>query len=271
MKLYTVDAFTNKPFTGNPAGVCILDKELNDDLLLKIAAEVNYSETAFVLLPQTGTSISLRWFTPTEEVDLCGHATLATVKILYEYGYIDKNKKIEFTTRSGILTAQLVGNKIELDFPAKYIKSASSDSILETFTKAVPKFVGTDGIWCLIELENEEAVKKIKPNFELLKTHKQKVFAVTAKSTNSNFDSVSRCFGPAVGINEDPVTGSAHCYLATYWNSKLNKPILVGHQVSGRTGVIECQLQANDRVLLRGEGIIMSEIRQDWGKPENYK
>lgn len=264
MRLFTVDSFTNKPFSGNPAGVCILDKSLDDDILIKIAAEVNYSETAFVITNSVNGKHSLRWFTPTEEVDLCGHATLATAKVLFEYGYIDKVKLIEFETRSGILTAKLVGDKVELDFPSKKINTSVSDNILESFVNGKPKYVGLDGIWCLIELEDEEVVKEMKPSLNILLKHSQKVFCVTAKSSNPEYDFVSRCFGPAVGINEDPVTGSAHCYLATYWAEKLNKEKLIGFQVSARTGLVECELVANERVLLRGDCVIMSEIVQTW-------
>ncbi len=264
MRIYTVDSFTNKPFAGNPAGVCILDKVIDDGLMLKIAREINFSETAFVQTTGINGQLNLRWFTPTQEVDLCGHATLATAKVLFDTGLIDKNKTIEFITRSGILTSKLVGEKIELEFPSKKITASISDSIIESFINGIPKFVGIDENWCLIEMEDEAAVRQIKPNFELLKTHKQKVFTITAKSTHTEYDFVSRCFGPAVGINEDPVTGSAHCYLSTYWTEKMNRNILTGLQVSERTGIIECELLSNDRVLLRGTGILMSEIKQNW-------
>jgi PhzF family phenazine biosynthesis protein len=265
MRIFTVDAFTNKPFTGNPAGVCILEKLIDDDLMLKIAGEINFSETAFVFSEGRNEQFNLRWFTPTVEVDLCGHATLATAKILYGNGLVEKNKRIEFNTRSGILTSRLDGNKIELDFPSKRITPSNSDSIIESFINSKPKFVGIDDSWCLIEMEDENAVRQIKPDFELLKTHTQKIFAITAKSRNPEYDFVSRCFGPAVGINEDPVTGSAHCYLSTYWNEKTNKNKLIGFQVSERTGIIECELLQNNIVLLRGEAVVMSEIKQNWG------
>jgi PhzF family phenazine biosynthesis protein len=190
---------------------------------------------------------------------------LATAKVLYENGLADKDKKIEFNTRSGILTSKLAGEKIELDFPSKKVIASVSDNIIESFVHAIPKFVGTHDVWCLIELDDEQAVRQIKPDFELLKSHQQKIFIVTAKSANAGYDFVSRCFGPAFGINEDPVTGSAHCYLSTYWAEKINKTKLTGFQVSERTGIVECELLPGDRVLLRGNGIIMSEIKQNWG------
>jgi PhzF family phenazine biosynthesis protein len=185
--------------------------------------------------------------------------------VLYENGLIDKNKKIKFNTKSGILTSKLVGEKIELDFPSKKITASVSDNIIESFVNTIPKFVGVDDIWCLIELESEQAVRQIKPDFDLLKKLRQKVFVVTAKSANAGYDFVSRCFGPAVGINEDPVTGSAHCYLSTYWTEKINKTRLRGFQVSERTGIVDCELLPGDRVLLKGNSIIMSEIKQNWG------
>jgi PhzF family phenazine biosynthesis protein len=264
MKIYTVDSFTDKPFAGNPAAVCILERSIDVDLMLKIAREINFSETAFINVGEMDGTINLRWFTPTMEVDLCGHATLATAKILFEHGYIEKHKTISFDTRSGLLTSRMVGEKIELDFPSNKITQTPSDSIIESFINSSPRFVGVDGSWCLIEVEDEEALKKLKPNFELLRTHKQKIFTLTTKSTQPEYDFVSRCFGPAVGINEDPVTGSAHCYLAPYWSEKINKDVLIGMQVSERTGIVECELRPNSRILLRGHAQIMSEIKQSW-------
>lgn len=264
MLIFTVDTFTEQPFAGNPAGVCILDKILSDNMMLKIAREINFSETAFVQISGINQPLNLRWFTPTQEADLCGHATLATAKVLYDTHVIDTNKTIAFTTRSGLLTARLVGSKIELNFPSIPIIPASSDAIIDELVNDVPKFVGVNNQWCLIELENETAVRNIIPDFELLKTHNLSLFIITAKSSHPKYDFVSRFFGPAVGINEDPVTGSAHCCLTPYWKEKLKKDILVGLQVSDRLGEIECELIANDRVLLRGSAIIMSEIKQNW-------
>lgn len=263
MRIFTVDTFTNKPFTGNQAGVCILDRKIDDSLMLKIAKELNYSETAFALQLKNNEFI-LRWFTPKQEVDLCGHATLATSRVLYENGIVDKRFTIDFETRSGILTTKISGEKIIMDFPSRQVKQSNADDIIIKFTQAQPIFVGIDQNWCLVELENAEAVISIHPDFELLKTHQQKVFTITAKSENPEFDFVSRCFGPAIGINEDPVTGSAHCYLAPYWAHKLKKNKLIGFQASERTGTIECELIENGRVLLRGESIIMGEIIQNW-------
>jgi len=265
MKIFTVDTFTNKPFTGNQAGVCILDKEIDDSLMLQIAKELNYSETAFALaLKDNNNKFILRWFTPKQEVDLCGHATLATSRVLYENGLVNKNLSIEFETRSGALVTNISGEKIIMNFPSKQVNQSNADEIIIKFTQANPVFVGINENWCLVELENEKAVKSITPDFELLKTHRQKVFTITAKSDNPEFDFVSRCFGPAVGINEDPVTGSAHCYLAPYWTDKLKKKKLIGFQASERTGRIECELIENGRVLLTGESLIMCEIKQNW-------
>jgi PhzF family phenazine biosynthesis protein len=265
MKIFTVDTFTNKPFTGNQAGVCILDKEIDDGLMLQIAKELNYSETAFALpLKENINKFNLRWFTPKQEIDLCGHATLATARVLYKNKFINKNLSIEFETRSGVLITNISGEKIIMNFPARQISQSNIDEIIVQFTQVSPLFVGIDEDWCLVELANENAVKSIIPDFELLKSHKQKVFTITAKSDNPEYDFISRCFGPAIGINEDPVTGSAHCYLTPYWSNKMKKNKLIGFQASERTGKIECELIENGRVLLTGESVIMSEIKQNW-------
>lgn len=264
MRIFSVDTFTNIPFTGNQAGVCLLNQEIDDSLMLKIAEELNYSETGFVLPLKNKNRFNLRWFTPKQEVDLCGHATLAASKVLYERGTAYRRIPIEFETKSGILTSRIWGGKIEMDFPSRQVNLIRADEIIVRFTQSEPVFAGIDGDWCLVELENEKAVKSIAPDFELLKAHRQKIFAITAKSDNSEFDFVSRCFGPAIGINEDPVTGSAHCYLVQYWSNKLKKKKLTGFQASERTGKIECELVENGRVLLVGESIIMSEIKQNW-------
>jgi PhzF family phenazine biosynthesis protein len=264
MKIFTVDAFTNKPFTGNPAAVCILDNEISDSLMLKIAREINFSETAFIQPGQIRNTYNLRWFTPAGEIDLCGHATLATAKIYYNLGLVNEADKIQFITKSGILTAEKSGDKIALDFPAGQVTTSYVEPGIESMINSTPVEVGMDGAWCLIELENEVAVRNLKPDIEMLKEHDRKLFVVTARSSSPQFDFVSRCFAPALGIIEDPVTGSSHCYLATYWGRKLNKTRLTGFQVSERTGIIECQLIDNHRVLLIGDCVIMSELIQSW-------
>jgi PhzF family phenazine biosynthesis protein len=264
MRLFTVDTFTNKPFSGNPAGVCLLEYPLEDEKMQQLASELNYSETAFVLLNQSENVFELRWFTPTQEVDICGHATLASTKILYEYNYASENKSIIFNTKSGKLTTYLSNGKIEMNFPVQNIQETQVDDIILSFLSHEPLFVGIDKHWCLIELQHENMLSALKPNFELLKKHHQKIFILTAHSPSGEYDFVSRCLAPSIGIDEDPVTGSAHCYLAPYWAAKLKKNRLIGHQISRRQGKVVCELLDQGTMLLIGECVIMSEIKQNW-------
>ena len=261
MQTFIVDAFTEKPYSGNPAGVCILENELSDDLMAKIAREINHSETAF-LLKQDNT-YSLRWFTPKTEVNLCGHATLASAHILYEIGLIEIDKQIEFETKSGILTAQFTNEMIELDFPQLFVDESESNEIIEKAFDIKPIFIGKNDKRYLIEIDNIDNLKQINPDFQLLKKSDRGGFMITAQS-HDKYDFYSRFFAPGVGINEDPVTGSAHCYLAPYWSRKLNKTKMLAFQSSDRTGTIECELINNNRVLLRGKAITINEFKTDW-------
>ncbi len=261
MRTFIVDAFTDKPYSGNPAGVCILDKELPENLMIKIAREINHSETAF-LFKQDNT-YSLRWFTPRTEISLCGHATLATAHILFETGLHQADKSIEFNTKSGILTARTSNKMIELNFPQLFVNECEINDIVEKSFDIRPEFIGKNDKRYLIEIDNVEKLKAIKPDFQLLQKSDRGGFIITAKS-NDKFDFYSRFFAPGVGVNEDPVTGSAHCYLAPYWSKKLNKSKMLAFQASERTGVMECELADNNRVLLRGNAITMNEMKSDW-------
>ncbi|KJD32525.1 hypothetical protein PK35_09985 [Tamlana nanhaiensis] len=264
MRLFTIDAFTNTPFKGNPAAVCVLDEPLTEAEYIDIAQEMNLSETAYVYL-ENG-EYQLRWFTPEAEIDLCGHATLATAKVLFDI-YNVAQEELAFNTRSGILTVKQAGKFLEMNFPIGYLNQVSNeDALSEEALGAKPVEIWQDKSWCLIKLENDEALKNLTPNFNLLKTHQQTMFIVTAKSSDVNYDFLSRFFGPSVGINEDPVTGSAHCYLASYWSEVLNKKTLKAHQASKRGGDVFCEVVENNRVLLRGESVIMSEIKSMWTK-----
>lgn len=262
MKIFTVDSFTSEPFKGNPAGVCVLDRALSDESYLKIAAEINYAETAFVIKSESG--FNLRWFTPTIEVDLCGHATLATAKVLYDkYDY--PKDEISFFTRSGELTVKKTeGGLLEMNFPYKLTTPQKEDSLIVEFVQNRVNYYGEDGIWVLVEVSNEAHLSTFEPDISMLKKHHQKVFIITAKSSLEGIDFVSRLFAPAMGIDEDPVTGAAHCYLAGYWNSKLNKNPTRAKQISCRTGELECEIISDDRVLLRGDAIIMAELHVSW-------
>jgi PhzF family phenazine biosynthesis protein len=264
MRTFIVDAFTNKPYTGNPAGVCILENDIPDELKGQIAREVNHSETAFVLKNQTG--FKLRWFTPMAEVDLCGHATLASAHILYETGFVGENNTIEFETKSGILKAKLINEKIELDFPQLLIEQTSSNEIIENGFDIKPTYVGSNHNSYLIEINSVDELKNIKPDFQILQNSDRGRFIITVQSTDGIFDFYSRFFAPGVGVNEDPVTGSAHCSLAPYWSKKLDKKILKAFQASNRTGILECEIADNDRVFLRGQAVTMNEMAKDWPK-----
>lgn len=265
MRIFTVDTFTNEKFKGNQAAVCLLENEISDKLMLKIAKEINFSETAFVTKTENLTIFNLRWFTPKQEIDLCGHATLASAKIIYHLENNLKTADLSFLTKSGTLVTKLINDKIEMIFPSFQMIQQKSNHIFEQFSNSIPIYVGMYKNWVLVELSSEKEIMEIKPNFELLKSHSSEIFIFTSISSNPKYDFISRCFAPKVGINEDPVTGSAHCYLAPYWSKKLNKTILNAFQSSERTGEMRCEIINNDTVLIKGDSIIMSEIIQNWG------
>ena len=252
--IYQVDAFTDKAFAGNPAGVCLLEKALADGLMQSVAMEMNLSETAFVWPEKE--ALRLRWFTPLAEVNLCGHATLATAKVLFETGRLKKTETARFDTRSGRLEARLKDDWIELDFPSQRVEPCPPPAKLLESLKAEPLFVGRNREDYLLEVVDEETVRGLRPDFALLRQATVRGVMVTSRSTAKNFDFVSRFFAPAVGIDEDPVTGSAHCALAPYWGGKLDKKEMVGFQVSWRGGVVRVRLE-NDRVKLAGQAVIV--------------
>jgi PhzF family phenazine biosynthesis protein len=256
MRIYQVDAFTDQPFKGNPAAVCILDAARPDAWMQALAAEMNLSETAFPL--KQGEGYALRWFTPKQEVRLCGHATLATAHILWAQGYVAPQGQIRFNTKSGPLSAARAGEWIQLDFPARAVTATEIDPELNSALGAIPCYTARStsarGDTVLVEMESEEIVRALAPDFARLAAGSARTVIVTAPATTAGFDFVSRFFAPAIGIAEDPVTGSAHCYLAPYWGAKLGKTSLVGLQVSARTGIVGCEWQG-ERVLLRGKAI----------------
>ena len=201
---------------------------------------------------------------PTQEIELCGHATLATAKILFDKYKVEK-EVLEFHTLSGVLTVKQKGELLEMDFPLGHTKAISSkDDILEAFLGEKPKAVEANNGWCLVEVSHSDVVKKLNPQFSLLLKHSKNKFIITAKSTDTAYDFVSRMFAPDFGIDEDPVTGSTHCYLANYWSQKLSKNIIVGYQASKRGGVVACEIAGNNRVLLRGDCVIMAELLVEW-------
>jgi PhzF family phenazine biosynthesis protein len=247
---YLVDAFARTPFTGNPAGVVILNEEIPPALMQKIAMEMNQAETAFV--HKADGPWSLRWFTPATEVDLCGHATLGSAAAMWDFGVAEREKPIEFSTRSGILTCTPRGEEIELNFPATPPKACDAASgLFAALGVSTAGFVGRSRFDLLVEVENEEIVRGLKPDFLALGKVDVRGTMVTARALGKEYDFVSRFFAPAAGINEDPVTGSAHCCLAPYWAAKLGRAALVGYQASARGGFVSVEMR-EERVLLRG-------------------
>jgi predicted PhzF superfamily epimerase YddE/YHI9 len=245
-----VDAFTDKPFAGNSAAVCVLPESRDESWMQSVALEMNLSETAFLVRQAVG--YQLRWFTPAVEVDLCGHATLASAHALWEEGRLRPDEQARFYTRSGLLTARRSGDWIEMDFPAKPEEAAPAPDGLIEGLGASAKYVGRNAFDYIVELDSEETLRRLKPNFTLLE--KIPVRGVIVTSRAADYDFVSRFFAPASEINEDPVTGSAHCCLGPFWQARLNKTEFVAYQASARGGVVRVRLEG-DRVLLGGQAV----------------
>jgi len=250
--LFQVDAFTDEPFKGNPAAVCILPEAFDERWMQNVAMEMNLSETAFLHKEDDG--LSLRWFTPSVEIDLCGHATLASAHVLWESGVLKPDEHARFHTRSGLLTAKRNDDWIELDFPAEPEDEALIPSGLVNAIGVSPKYTGKNRFDYLVEVESEEVVRKITPDFKLLASVPARGIIITSVSASDKYDFVSRFFAPAVGINEDPVTGSAHCCLGPFWKKRLNKNNFTAYQASSRGGVIRVNVKG-DRVLLGGQAV----------------
>lgn len=252
--LWIVDAFAEKPFTGNPAAVCLLDAARDAAWMQHVAAEMNLSETAFVSPRANGEDgFDLRWFTPTVEVDLCGHATLASAHVLWELRRLDRERIARFHTKSGWLTAATHGAEIELDFPAKIVVPVAPPKGLVEALGAAPVFVGSNKMDYLVELESDEHVRSVAPDFEALKQVEARGVIVTARGSGRH-DFVSRFFAPRAGVREDPVTGSAHCALGPYWSAKLGRAELSGYQASRRGGIVRTTI-VGERVKLGGRAV----------------
>jgi predicted PhzF superfamily epimerase YddE/YHI9 len=252
---FVVDAFTNRPFAGNPAAVVPLQAWRDNEWLQNVAMEMNLSETAFLVANSTG--FDLRWFTPKAEVDLCGHATLASAVVLAELGNLADGCSVDFSTRSGTLTAERRGSLFVLDFPALSATSAQAPPGLLESLNVRTFYVGQSKFDFVMEVESEKVVRSIAPDFTRLASVKCRGVVVTARSDDPQLDFVSRFFAPAVGVNEDPVTGSAHCLLAPYWGARLGKSKMVGYQASSRGGAVEVEL-VGERVKLGGEGVVFA-------------
>jgi PhzF family phenazine biosynthesis protein len=257
--LYLVDAFTDRPFAGNPAGVCLPDTHLDPARMQSVAAEMNQAETAFVR-PRPDGDWDLRWFTPTVEVELCGHATLASAHVLWQTGRVPASTAIRFHTLSGVLTCTSRGGRIEMDFPAEPALPVQSPAEEAFALGAAPTFVGRNRMDMLVVLDSAAEVRDLAPDMEQVSKIKTRGVIVTARSDLPEADFVSRFFAPQSGVAEDPVTGSAHCCLGPYWRGVLGKDELVGRQVSRRGGTVAVRV-AGDRVILGGTAVTVVEGR----------
>jgi PhzF family phenazine biosynthesis protein len=252
--IWQVDAFTDRAFSGNPAAVCLVDDQRDASWMQAVAAEMNLSETAFLRRIHDG--FELRWFTPAVEVDLCGHATLASAFTIWEMGIAGLDKPIRFHTRSGVLTASRDGGLIQLDFPATPPEACDPPPHLLEAIGAEPTFVGRTKFDSFIVVDSASVVRSLQPDFRRLAETTARGVIVTAASDDGRFDFISRFFAPAAGINEDPVTGSAHCSLGPYWGQRHGKTSLVGYQASPRGGIVMVQLNGH-RVLLCGQAVLV--------------
>jgi PhzF family phenazine biosynthesis protein len=251
-RIFSVDAFADAPFRGNPAGVCLLGGPADETWMRSIAAEMNHSETAF-LWPE-GDAFRLRWFTPEAEVDLCGHATLATSHVLWEEGLLGQGQVARYQTRSGILSASRAEGYIELDLPATVPEPCDPPPYLAESLGVPVEAILKSRFDFLALLGNEEAVRTLSPDFRALKAMGVRGCIVTARAETEEFDFVSRFFAPGVGIDEDPVTGSAHCALGPFWAGRLGKTSFTAYQASKRGGVLRVRL-VGTRVFLAGQAV----------------
>ena len=252
VQVVQVDAFTSRPFAGNPAAVCILEEPPPDWWLQDVAREMNLSETAFLIPHSEG--YDLRWFTPVTEVDLCGHATLASAHVLWEDERLDPSEVARFHTRSGLLLARKNGGWIELDFPAQPAVEIAPPANLEKILNARPLWVGRSRSDLLVELAHEKSVRSLNPDLGLLAALDVRGLIVTSGAISAGADFVSRFFAPKAGIPEDPVTGSAHCTLGPFWAERLGRDELVGYQVSDRGGTVRVKV-AGDGITLSGQAV----------------
>ena len=253
MKIYTVDAFTDGPRSGNPAAVCILEKDIPERTKQKIASQVNLSETAF-LLEKEGV-FELRWFTPETEVDLCGHATLASAHILFTLGIIPAAEDAVFSTKSGVLTARRRDDLIEMDFPSEDPWEVKTPEDLLMAILAVPLYVGRNRFDYVALYESEGMVRSAVPKLNHVRKLDSRGLIITSVSSSDRYDFASRFFAPNAGIDEDPVTGSAHCCLCPFWSRRLGKKELTGYQASERGGLVHARL-LEKRVFLSGKVVV---------------
>lgn len=258
IQLFHVDAFAAAPFSGNPAAICLLGEEPRSaEWMQVVAREMSLSETAFV--ERLGDEWTIRWFTPTAEVELCGHATLASAHALWEAGLVAQEQSIRFTSASGLLLARRVDGWIELDFPSRPPEAeVPPDDLLRLLGVEEAEFFGRSADDYLVVVPHESIVRGLRPDLLRLSKLGARGVIVSAKArTTERADFVSRFFAPGVGISEDPVTGSAHCCLGPYWAHRLDRPVLTGYQASERGGWVRVRI-SGDRVLLGGQAVTIS-------------
>jgi PhzF family phenazine biosynthesis protein len=255
-RIVTVDAFAERPFTGNPAAVCVLGAPGEAGWMQSVAMEMNLSETAFVHRVEDGWS--LRWFTPAVEVDLCGHATLAAAHVLWHDGHLAAGEEARFHTRSGLLTARRAGGWTQMDFPSQPVTEPVSAPELRDALGVEVVFAGRSTADWLVEVASEREVRNLAPDLRALARLPARGIIVTARSSSDGVDFVSRFFAPRVGVDEDPVTGSAHVVLAPYWGEKLGRAEMVGFQASRRGGTVRVQVRG-DRVGIAGQAVTVME------------
>jgi PhzF family phenazine biosynthesis protein len=254
IRIVQVDAFTAEPFRGNPAAVCVLPEPRSEAWMQDVAREMNLSETAF-LVRRGGSAFDLRWFTPTVEVALCGHATLASAHVLWESGQVGPGDQAQFHTKSGLLTAdRRDGGIIELDFPSKPEEESPEPEGLQKALGARAVYIGKNAFDYIVEVESDAVVRGLKPDMSAVARLPVRGVMVTSRSGEVGIDFISRFFAPAAGVDEDPVTGSAHCCLAPFWASRLGKTEMVGYQASARGGLVRVRV-AGDRVKLGGQAV----------------
>ncbi|HUV30581.1 MAG TPA: PhzF family phenazine biosynthesis protein [Acidobacteriota bacterium] len=251
-QIIQVDSFTDRPFAGNPAAVCLMSGPAEEGWMQAVAREMNLSNTAFFY--PDGDRYQLRWFTPRAEVELCGHATLASAHVLWQDGHLALDEAARFITKSGELVARRDGDWIEMDFPATPVQEAAAPAELSSALDVVPKFVGKSKFDYLVEIDSEQTLRALKPDFGLLAQVPSRAVIVTAASADQKYDFVSRCFAPSVGVPEDPATGSTHCALGPYWSLRLGKQSMAACQASERGGVLRVTVDG-ERVRLGGQAV----------------
>jgi predicted PhzF superfamily epimerase YddE/YHI9 len=250
--LYQVDAFSDQPFRGNPAGVCLLPEAQPESWMQAVAAEMNLSETAFLV--KNGADFDLRWFTPKTEVDLCGHATLASAHILFETETVATDATIRFHSLSGLLTATKQQDWIELNFPVRKITLIGEVEGATDAAGSVPDETYESAGNLLYVYKEEAIIRSMTPDFSALAKTGYHGLIVTAPASTPPFDFVSRFFAPNLGVNEDPVTGSAHCTLAPFWQEMLHKNQMLAYQCSVRGGILKVRVSA-ERVYISGQAL----------------